>query len=31
MRTRCVESVGPLLANLAKELSDKEFAAALPV
>ncbi len=31
MRTRCVESVGPLLANLAKELSDKDFAAALPV
>ena len=31
MRTRCVESVGPLLSDLAKELSDKDFAAALPV
>ena len=31
MRTRCVESVGPLVSDLAKELSDKDIAAALPV
>ncbi len=31
MRLRCVESVSPLLADLSRELSDKEFASALPV
>ncbi len=31
MRVRCVQSVGPLLADLSSEVSDSEFAAALPV
>ena len=31
MRVRCVESIGPLLADLSRELSDKGFASALPV
>jgi len=31
MRLRCVESISPLLADLSTELSDKEFASALPV
>ena len=31
MRARCVGSIGPLLADLSKELSDKELAPALPV
>ena len=31
MRGRCVESVGPLLADLSREISDKNFASALPV
>ncbi len=31
MRLRCVESISPLLADLSRELSDKEFASALPV
>lgn len=31
MRLRCVESVGPVLADLSREISDKELASALPV
>ena len=31
MRVRCVESVSPLIADLSRELSDKDFASALPV
>ena len=31
MRARCVESVGPIIADLASEIPDKELAAALPV
>ena len=31
MRTRCVESVGPLIAELSAELSEKDLAMALPV
>ena len=31
MRTRCVESVGPLIADLSAELSEKELGLALPV
>ena len=31
MRVRCVECIGPLLEDLSKELSDKEFLVALPV
>ena len=31
MRVRCVQSVSPLLADLSRELSDKEFATTLPV
>ncbi len=31
MRTRCVESVGPLIAELSAELSEKELVKALPV
>ena len=31
MRTRCVESVGPLIADLSAELSEKELVKALPV
>ncbi len=31
MRSRCVESVGPLIAELSAELSEKELAMALPV
>jgi DNA-binding MarR family transcriptional regulator len=31
MRERCIESVGPLLANLSRELTDKDLAVALPV
>jgi DNA-binding MarR family transcriptional regulator len=31
MRARCVESVGPLLADLSREISDEDFTAALPV
>ena len=31
MRLRSVESISPLLADLSTELSDKEFASALPV
>ncbi len=31
MRVRCVASVGPLLAELSNELSDRDFASALPV
>ena len=31
MRVRCVESVSPLLTDLSRELSDKDFASALPV
>jgi len=31
MRVRCVKSVSPLLADLSRELSDKDFASALPV
>lgn len=31
MRVRCVDSVSPLLADLSKELPDKEFASALSV
>lgn len=30
MRLRCVESVSPLLAELTQEISDAEFASALP-
>ena len=31
MRVRCVQSVSPLLADLSSELSEKDFAAALPI
>jgi len=31
MRARCVKSVGPLIADLSAELSEKELAMALPV
>jgi len=31
MRLRCVESVGPLLADLLTEVSDKDISTALPV
>ena len=31
MRARCVESVGPLIADLSAALSDKELVKALPV
>ncbi len=31
MRLRCVQSVGPLLADLASEVSDNDLASALPV
>jgi DNA-binding MarR family transcriptional regulator len=31
MRTRCVASVGPFLADLSREISDRELASALPV
>ena len=31
MRARCVESIGPLFADLSRELSDKDFALVLPV
>ncbi len=31
MRARCVQSVGPLIADLSAELSDKELVYALPV
>ncbi|MDP6690965.1 MAG: MarR family transcriptional regulator [Alphaproteobacteria bacterium] len=30
MRGRCVENVGPLLGQLSREVSDEDFAAALP-
>jgi len=31
MRTRCVQSVSPLFSDLSRELSDKDFAKALPL
>ncbi len=31
MRLRCVESVGPLLADLSRRIPDKDIASALPV
>ena len=31
MRLRCMESVGPMLADLMKEVSDKDIAMALPI
>ncbi len=31
MRARCVESVSPLFTDLSRELSDKDFASAMPV
>ena len=31
MRARCVKSISPLLADLSREISDKDFASALPV
>ena len=31
MRVRCVQSVGPLLADLSRDVSDKDLASALPV
>lgn len=31
MRAKCVESVGPLIANLSAKLSEKELSTALPV
>ena len=31
MRRRCVQSVSPLLADLARQVSDQEFASTLPI